>query len=216
MDVRELSVSGAFSIRPRQFQDSRGVFMELYRSEILAESIGHQFTLEQMNCSVSTRGTLRGIHFADVPPGQAKYVACPQGAVLDVVVDIRRGSPTFGSWEAVRLDDVHRTAVYLAEGLGHAFLALSETATVVYLCSSSYNPQAEHGINPLDPELGITWPDEAPLLLSDRDRHAPSLGEAAAAGLLPEFDACRRHAAALSAAAVDLTSSGRNVTVESR
>jgi dTDP-4-dehydrorhamnose 3,5-epimerase len=106
-----------------------------------------------------------------------------------VVVDIRVGSPTFGTWDAVRLDDEDRRAVYLAEGLGHGFCALTEGATVAYLCSSTYRPGHEHGIDPLDPELGIDWPAAVPLL-SKKDEDAPSLAEARAAGLLPRLEAC--------------------------
>jgi dTDP-4-dehydrorhamnose 3,5-epimerase len=141
---------------------------------------------------VSARDVVRGIHFADVPPGQAKYVTCVAGAVLDVVVDIRVGSPTFGQWESVRLDDEERHAVYLAEGLGHGFCALTEQATVTYLCSSEYRPGREHGIHPLDAELGIAWPAAVPLL-SPKDAAAPSLAEARAAGLLPRCDECSTH-----------------------
>ncbi|MCZ9337371.1 dTDP-4-dehydrorhamnose 3,5-epimerase, partial [Streptomyces sp. TRM76130] len=96
------------------------------------EATGYDLSLAQANCSVSRRGVLRGVHFSEVPPGQAKYVTCVRGAVLDVVVDLRTGSPGFGRWEAVRLDDDTRHAVFLAEGLGHAFMALSDDATVVY------------------------------------------------------------------------------------
>jgi dTDP-4-dehydrorhamnose 3,5-epimerase len=128
-----------------------------------------------------------------VPPGQAKYVTCVRGAVLDVVVDIRVGSPAFGRWEAVRLDGDTRHAVFLAEGLGHAFMALTDDATVVYLCSTGYAPGREHGVNPLDPELGIAWPDGIPPVLSPKDAEAPSLAEAEQAGLLPTYAACSDH-----------------------
>jgi dTDP-4-dehydrorhamnose 3,5-epimerase len=119
---------------------------------------------------------------------------CVRGAIVDVVVDIRVGSPTFGQWEAVPLDDVGRHAVYLSEGLGHAFMALKEDTTVVYLCSTPYAPTREHGIHPLDPAIGIVWPEAdragRPVtpVLSDKDAAAPSLEEAAAAGLLPTLD----------------------------
>jgi dTDP-4-dehydrorhamnose 3,5-epimerase len=109
--------------------------------------------------------------------------------VLDVVVDIRVGSPTFGTWDAVRLDDEDRRAVYLAEGLGHGFCALTEGATVAYLCSSTYRPGHEHGIDPLDPELGIDWPAAVPLL-STKDAEAPSLAGARSRGLLPQYEDC--------------------------
>ena len=137
---------------------------------------------------------VRGIHFADVPPGQAKYVTCIRGAVLDVIVDLRVGSPTFGRWEGVRLDDVDRRAVYLAEGLGHGFCALTDDATLTYLCSATYNPTGEHAVHPLDPELGIEWPADAPQL-SARDAAAPSSPRRAPAGLLPDYDACREYVA---------------------
>lgn len=146
-----------------------------------------------MNISVSSRGSVRGLHFADVPPGQAKYVQCLSGRVLDVVVDIRVGSPTFGSWEAVELDAETGRAVYVAEGLGHGFCALSDSAAVGYLCSEPYAPEREHGVDPLDPELDLPWPVEIQLNLSPKDQAAPSLDEALQAGLLPDFEACRNH-----------------------
>jgi dTDP-4-dehydrorhamnose 3,5-epimerase len=189
--VRELAVPGAWVFTPKQFADSRGVFLEWFRTEAFHEAAGHSFTLAQANCSVSAHGTLRGIHFADVPPGQAKYVTCLSGAVLDVAVDIRVDSPTFGAVDSVRLDDVDRRAVYLAEGLGHAFLALTDNATVAYLCSSVYSPTGEHGINPLDPALGIDWPADVAPLLSPKDETAPTLAQALESDLLPTWEACR-------------------------
>ncbi|MDX3097845.1 dTDP-4-dehydrorhamnose 3,5-epimerase [Streptomyces sp. ME01-24h] len=196
--MRRLPIEGAWVDEPRLFPDSRGSFHEWFKAEAFAKEAGHELVLAQANCSVSAKGTLRGIHFADVPPGQAKYVKCLRGAVLDVVVDIRVGSPTFGTWEAVRLDDVDHRAVYLSEGLGHAFMALTDDATVVYLCSQGYAPQREHGINPLDPDLGIEWPGITPLL-SDKDAAAPSLAEARDSGLLPNYEACRAYYADLAA-----------------
>jgi dTDP-4-dehydrorhamnose 3,5-epimerase len=189
--VRELAVPDSFEVTPAQHGDDRGVFLEWFSRSRFEEETGHRLPLAQANCSVSARGVVRGIHFADVPPGQAKYVSCAAGAVLDVVVDLRTGSPTFGSWDAVRLDDADRKAVYIAEGLGHAFMALSDRATLVYLCSEQYNPGREHGLHPLDPDVGITWPDAGDVLLSSKDADAPTLREAERAGLLPAFDACR-------------------------
>jgi dTDP-4-dehydrorhamnose 3,5-epimerase len=187
--IRPLTVEGAFEVTPVQHSDPRGTFLEWYRFDTLAAAVGHPLDLAQANLSVSARDVVRGIHFADVPPGQAKYVICMAGAVLDVVVDLRVGSPTFGQWESVRLDDEKRRAVYLAEGLGHGFCALSERATVAYLCSSTYRPGHEHGINPLDPELGIAWPAAAPLL-SAKDAAAPTFAEAREVGLLPHYTDC--------------------------
>ncbi|WP_433794696.1 dTDP-4-dehydrorhamnose 3,5-epimerase family protein [Actinoplanes sp. CA-252034] len=188
MKIRPLSIEGAFEVTPVQHGDSRGRFLEWYRFDALAEAVGHRLDLAQANLSTSAKGVVRGIHFADVPPGQAKYVTCVSGAVLDVIVDLRVGSATFGTWEAVRLDDEDRRAVYLAEGLGHGFCALTEGATVAYLCSSTYRPGHEHGVHPLDPELGIAWPVSDPVL-SGKDAEAPSLADAGAKGLLPRYDA---------------------------
>ncbi|WP_078321324.1 dTDP-4-dehydrorhamnose 3,5-epimerase family protein [Mycobacteroides chelonae] len=191
MQIRKLSVPGAFEITPVQHQDSRGVFLELFKGAALAEAIGHPFDLQQANCSVSAAGSLRGIHFADVPPGQAKYVTCLTGSVYDVVVDIRVGSPTFGAWDAVLLDPRDRRAVYVPEGVGHGFLALEDASTVVYLCSAGYAPGREHGINPLDPTIAIQWPTSRPdgtelsLVVSEKDSAAPSLIDAQESGLLP-------------------------------
>jgi dTDP-4-dehydrorhamnose 3,5-epimerase len=147
----------------------------------------------QANCSVSRRGVIRGIHFSDVPPGQAKYVSCVSGAILDVVVDIRVGSPGYGRWEAVRLDDTERRSLYISEGLGHAFTALSDEATVLYLCSTPYAPGREHGVNPLDPAIGIEWPSGVEPILSAKDADAPTLDEARAAGLLPDYAKCEAY-----------------------
>lgn len=192
MQIRELSVSDSYEITPVLRGDDRGVFLEWYRHDLMQEAVGHSLQLRQGNTSVSKRGVVRGIHFADIPPSQAKYVTATHGAVLDFVIDIRVGSPTFGQWDSVRLDDVDRRAIYLGEGLGHAFVALSDDATVSYLVSDTYSPTREHGINPLDPDVGLVFPDEAgELLLSPKDTAAPSLADAAAQGLLPTWDEAR-------------------------
>ncbi|HEX7104567.1 MAG TPA: dTDP-4-dehydrorhamnose 3,5-epimerase [Acidothermaceae bacterium] len=197
MEVRELAVPDAWEFTPRQFPDERGVFLEWYRADVVARAIGHDFHIAQSNQSVSKRGTVRGVHFADVPPSQAKYVYCPSGAVLDVIVDIRAGSPTFGAVDTVRLDDVDRRAVYLSEGLGHAFMALTDDAVVTYLCSTGYAPDREHGVNPLDAGLGIPWPSDVEPILSDKDRAAPTLRQAAADGVLPTYAECLAYRASL-------------------
>ncbi|MBK3625488.1 dTDP-4-dehydrorhamnose 3,5-epimerase [Streptomyces sp. MBT49] len=195
--MRPLGIEGAWVLEPRVLPDGRGSFHEWFREPEFRAATGHGLGLAQANCSVSRRGVLRGVHFSDVPPGQAKYVTCVRGAVLDVVVDLRVGSPGFGRWEAVRLDDVTRHAVFLAEGLGHAFLALGDEATVVYLCSTGYAPEREHGVHPLDPGLGIDWPRGVEPVLSPKDAAAPSLAEARASGLLPSYASCRDHYRAL-------------------
>ncbi|WP_235487540.1 dTDP-4-dehydrorhamnose 3,5-epimerase, partial [Frankia sp. AvcI1] len=132
-----------------------------------------------------------GVHYAQVPPSQAKYVTCVRGRVLDCVVDIRTGSPTFGTFAAVLLDDVDRRGLYVSEGLGHAFMALTDDAAISYLCSTPYTPGREHGVDPLDPDLALPWPDDLTPLLSEKDAAAPSLKEAESAGLLPTYRDCR-------------------------
>ena len=199
MERHELPIAGAWTFVPRQHSDDRGTFMELFRTEPLADVTGRELPVLQANCSVSRRGVLRGIHYADVPPSQAKYVTCVSGAVLDIVVDIRVGSPTFGEHAVVPLDDVERRAVYVGEGLGHSFMALSESATVVYLCSTPYAPGREHGVNPLDPDLALPWPSDVEPLLSPKDAEAPTLAEAQAAGALPSWEDCQAFYASLGA-----------------
>jgi dTDP-4-dehydrorhamnose 3,5-epimerase len=192
--INPLSIEGAWLFVPQILRDDRGTFLECFRGGELTEALGYLPAVEQANCSVSRRDAIRGVHFADIPPGQAKYIMCVTGEILDVVVDIRVGSPSYGRWEAVRLDDVSRNAVFISEGLGHAFMALTEEAAVVYFCSAPYAPGREHGVHPLDPGLGITWPVAAEPLLSAKDAAAPTLEEARNAGLLPRYDECLAYA----------------------
>ena len=189
MDVAETKVPGAWVFTPKQFPDDRGVFVEWLKASVMREVVGHGFEVAQANNSVSRRDVLRGVHFALVPPGQAKYVYCPRGALMDFVVDIRVGSPTFGAWDSVVLDDVDRRAMYIAEGIGHAFVALTDDASLTYLVSSPYDPSREFTVSPADPALGIDWGVADPIL-SDRDRAAPTLAEAEALGQLPTWESC--------------------------
>jgi len=201
--ITETKIAGAFTVTPRQHRDDRGVFLEWFRSDRFVETTGHRFTIAQANCSVSAAGTIRGIHFAQLPPSQAKYVTCPAGAILDVVVDIRVGSPTFGQWDAAVLDDQERKALYIAEGLGHAFMALADDTVVNYLCSAPYAPGREHGAHPLDPAIGIDWPtrgrdgSELTPALSPKDEQAPLLADLVDTGLLPSYDDAREYVAGL-------------------
>ncbi|MGW0174432.1 dTDP-4-dehydrorhamnose 3,5-epimerase family protein [Rhodococcus sp. NPDC003322] len=193
MEFRELSIPGAWEITPRQFGDDRGVFLEWFKDSAFRDAVGQPLELRQANCSVSAAGVLRGVHFTDNPPGQAKYVTCVRGAFLDVIVDLRVGSPTFGTWDSVLIDDVDRRAVYLSEGLGHAILSLEDASTVMYLCSIEYTPALDRDLNPLDPDLAIDWPtvgrDGCPLeyQLSDKDAAAPPLAQLLEDGVLPTF-----------------------------
>ena len=194
---------GSFEVTPVQHSDDRGVFLEWFREDAFTAATGHRFNLAQANCSVSSAGALRGIHFAQLPPSQAKLVTCVRGAALDVVVDLRLGSPSFGQWDAVLLDDVDRRAVYLPEGLGHAFMALEDDTVINYLCSAPYAPGREHGIHPFDRDLAIRWPTVARNgralrpALSPKDEAAPTLAAVREAGLLATYEEATAFAADL-------------------
>jgi dTDP-4-dehydrorhamnose 3,5-epimerase len=187
----ELGISGAWVFEPTVFPDNRGQFAAPFQAAAFREALGFDLALGQVNQSVSARGVIRGVHFSDVPPSQAKYVSCAYGSLLDVVIDIRVGSPTFGAVEIVELDAATGRSVYLSEGLGHAFVALDEGTTMTYLCSTGYNPASEHGISPLDPALAIPWPTGMTPILSEKDAAAPTLDQARATDLLPTWDACQ-------------------------
>ena len=171
--VTQLDIPGAWFFTPRQFADDRGMFFEWFQDSTFLEAAGHSFNLAQANCSISSKGTLRGIHFAEVPPGQRKYVTCITGSAIDVLVDLRKESPTFGQWRSVQLDTVDRNVVSIPNGVGHAFMALEDNTTIVYLCDQRYNPSGEREIYPLDPEIGIEWPTGIEPLLSPKDAAAP-------------------------------------------
>jgi dTDP-4-dehydrorhamnose 3,5-epimerase len=180
-------------VEPQRFEDARGYFQENFKLDELTRATGYKFSVEQVNQSKSALGVLRGIHWFDNPPGQAKYVTVQRGAIADFIVDIRRGSPTFGSYVEVHLDESSAKAVFIPPGFGHAFLSLANESVVTYLCSKSYDPTREHGVNPLDAsvdlqldrlvsEFGIET-----LELSPKDSAAPSLLEAAELGILPAY-----------------------------
>ena len=188
MEITPLQIGGAFSITNSIHADERGEFVEWFRADFIQERTGLSFSAVQANLSVSQRGTVRGIHFADVPPGQAKYVTCATGSIEDFVVDIRVGSPTFGQWDSVTLSAEQRNAVLLDVGLGHAFVALEEKTTVTYLVTDHYKPQSEHAINPLDDTLGLDFPlPRTELLISAKDSQAPTFEEALGSGMLPRW-----------------------------
>lgn len=177
-----LKIEGAWLIEPAVHRDLRGEFFELYRSDLFAQAVGHEFDLRQASMSVSSKGVVRGIHYS--VPGQAKYAACVAGAILDVIVDIRPTSSTFGAHEVVELSGANRRAVYLSGDLGHGFCALTDDATMIYLQSRMYDTECERTISPLDSTLGIQWPTIS-TRLSNRDWTAPGLAEAMERGLLP-------------------------------
>ncbi|GAA3343132.1 dTDP-4-dehydrorhamnose 3,5-epimerase [Amorphoplanes nipponensis] len=196
MQIRPLTVLDAYRVTPDKIVDERGCFYETLRYDTLLEQTGHDFTPRQVNHSVSRANTVRGIHGVRLPAGQAKFVSCVRGAVADIVVDIRPGSPTFGRHHVNRLSAENGVSVYVAEGLGHGFVALTDEACVQYLCSTTFVPGTPLEIDPMDPALDLPWPLAGPPLMSAKDAGAPTLAEAADRGLLAGYDECLRHYAA--------------------
>ena len=188
MKIEPLGIPGSYSVSTVVHRDERGEFTEWFRADHVFAGTGLSFVPVQANLSVSAKGTLRGIHFADVPPGQAKYVICVSGSIVDYVVDIRVGSPTFGKWESVTLSSTERNAIILDVGLGHAFVALEPDTVVSYLVTDVFKPHAEHGINPHDAQIGLEFPfSSEELLISPRDLSAPSLADLVGSGSLPRW-----------------------------
>jgi dTDP-4-dehydrorhamnose 3,5-epimerase len=170
----ETRLEGPILLAPAVHGDHRGFFIETYRRDAYRDAgIADDFV--QHNHSRSRHGIMRGMHFQ---PGQAKLVRCAQGSIYDVVVDLRRGSPTFGDWEAVELNDAQNHQLYVPDGFAHGFCVLSEVADLVYLVSTYYDPSVESGFAYDDPEVGIEWPD-LELVASERDANAPPLRELA-------------------------------------
>lgn len=192
MRITEMPVRDTYLIEPEPIEDARGVFYETVRLSAMREVAGHDLAVRQVNYSVSRRDTLRGIHGTDLPPGQAKLVTCVRGAALDIAVDLRVGSPTFGRYAVTRQDAASGTAVYLPDGIGHAFQALTDDTCMCYLCSEEYVPGTMIDIDALDPALALPWELAGPPIRSEKDAAAPTLAEAAAAGRLPTYEACVR------------------------
>ena len=181
MDVLETRLAGPVLLEPRAFADERGFFLESYRRSAF-EELGIE-PMVQDNHSRSRRGVVRGIHFQLVERGASKLVRCARGAILDVVVDLRAGSPTFAAWEAFELNDANLHQLYVPHGFGHAFCVLSDVADVLYKQSAYYDAAAEAEISYRDPDIAIAWPEGVDLMASPRDEAAPTLGELA--GRLP-------------------------------
>jgi len=197
MEISETSIPGAYRVTPRHWPDRRGHFFESWRFSELLRQAGHSFEIRQVNYSVSGKNTLRGIHGTTLPPGQTKLVTCVRGAALDVAVDLRVGSPTFGRHEVTLQEAATGIGVYLAEGIGHAFLALTDDTCMNYLCGAEYVPGTMIDIQALDPALGIPWDLDGPPVMSDKDAAAPTLAEAAERGLLPTYEQALASAAPL-------------------
>ena len=177
MQRLETRLDGPILIEPKVLGDERGFFVETYRRSTFME-LGIQEEMVQDNHSRSSHGIVRGMHF-QIDRGAAKLVRCGRGAIFDAIVDVRRGSPTFGEWEAVVLDDERAHQLYIPVGFGHGFCVLSDTADFVYKCTAYYDAATEAGIRFDDPDVGVRWPDDIELLYSERDRDAPRLAEIA-------------------------------------
>jgi 5-epimerase len=190
---RRLTVRGAWTTTPPVHHDDRGFFVSTYvDTEHTAIGGRPLFPVQQMSFSRSAVGVVRGIHYTCPPTGSEKYVYCSSGAVLDIAVDLRVGSPTFGSWDCVHLEADTGQAVYLPRGVGHAFVALTEGARMTYLLSARYSVADELAISVADPRIGVVLPDvpgggRRPAL-SARDAAAPTLAAAHSLGLLPTYD----------------------------
>ncbi len=170
-------IEGLVLVEPTVHKDHRGFFAETWRADLWPQS-GIDTTFVQDNHSRSVRGTLRGMHF-QTTPGQAKLVRCARGSVLDVAVDIRRGSPTFGEWESFELSDENMRQLFIPVGFAHGFCVTSEVADFTYRCSNYFDAQTESGIAWRDPDIAITWPTEFDVIVSERDDDAPRLADIA-------------------------------------
>jgi dTDP-4-dehydrorhamnose 3,5-epimerase len=197
MKAQPLKISGSWKIEFQKFDDNRGFFYESFKEEDFKKLIGRNLNIKQTNTSSSSKGSVRGIHYALVPPSQAKLVQCQRGSIKDYVIDIRVGSPTFGQFEEIELNENSASAVFIEEGLAHAFVALENQTVVTYFVTEKYNPEREKGINPFDKTLNVKWPDLA-LILSEKDKQAISLDESKAQGLLPDYDECKKFIKSLS------------------
>ncbi|WP_432054885.1 dTDP-4-dehydrorhamnose 3,5-epimerase family protein [Streptomyces sp. bgisy022] len=192
MKARELAVRGAYTFEPEVFPDERGLFVSPFREDAFTAAVGHPlFPVRQSNHSRSRRGVVRGVHYTVTPPGSAKYVYCARGRSLDIVVDVRVGSPTYGRWDAVELEPCAFRAVYFPVGVGHAFVALEDDTVMSYMLSGEYVQANELAVSVLDQALGLPVPDDLEPVLSGRDRAAPLLEQARADGTLPDYAVCR-------------------------
>ncbi|MET9351270.1 dTDP-4-dehydrorhamnose 3,5-epimerase family protein [Streptomyces termitum] len=187
MRVAPTAVPGAYVVTPDHLADDRGTFHESLRTDLLAEAIGRPFLPRQINYSVSHRNVLRGLHGVALPPGQAKYVSCVRGALRDVIVDLRTGSPAFGTHAVTELDAESGRCLFIPEGVAHGFLSLADDTCICYVVSTTYVPGTQINIDPLDPDLDLPWGFTEPPLISDRDAGAASLRETLAAGVLAEW-----------------------------
>ncbi len=174
MPFQEMKIKGAWIHTPIRHNDERGHFEEQFKISQIESELGRSFVVKQVNQSVSNKGVIRGIHYTDSPEGQAKYVSCPKGAIWDVVVDLRKDSPTYGQWDATELSAENGLSVFVSEGLGHAILSLKDGSVANYLCTSEYAPDADRTINPLSAKLAIAFESSGitEFSLSEKDSEA--------------------------------------------
>lgn len=192
MKAERLAVEGALVFTPEVFPDQRGLFVSPYQKQAFVQAHGGPLPpVAQTNHSRSRQGVVRGIHYTVTPPGTAKYVYCAAGEAIDIVVDIRVGSPTFGKWDAVLVNPREFRAVYFPVGVGHAFISLADDTVMSYMLTESYVSENEKAISAFDTELRLPIPDDIEPIVSERDKVAPRLAEAAAAGLLPDYHRCQ-------------------------
>ncbi|MGS2642368.1 dTDP-4-dehydrorhamnose 3,5-epimerase family protein [Streptosporangium sp. LJ11] len=193
MQLRKLAVEGAFEFQPQIFGDDRGIFVSPFQETALREALGHGlFPVAQTNHSRSRRGVVRGAHFTLTPPGVAKYVYCAQGRALDIVIDTRIGSPTFGRSDSAVLDPESFRAMYFPVGVAHAFVALEDDTVMSYMLSGEYVQENELALSVLDPALELPIPRDFEPIMSERDRAAPTLAKVEAEGALPGYAECLR------------------------
>ena len=186
MELIPLGIEGAWLAQSPVWKDDRGFFREWFKAEDINSVTGRDFAIEQANISLSSKGTLRGIHYSIAPRGQAKWITCVSGSIQDVIIDIRSDSKTFGQWVDTELRGDSGKAVFISEGLGHGFLALEDNTTVAYLISTPFSPDHEFEINPFDQKIGIKWGIEiSHLKISNKDMGAPTMAERLIEGELP-------------------------------
>jgi len=171
MKVTPLKIVGAWLIEYPIFPDNRGMFREWFKANALDSHGLPEFQVRQANTSISSKGVIRGIHYSTEENGQAKLVTCTSGSILDVVVDLRSNSSSFGSHVSIELNSHEGQCVFISSGLGHGFQALEENTAVTYLLDKEYSPDNEYGLNPMDPKIGVTWP-VSDLIISQKDLNA--------------------------------------------
>ena len=177
LEITETTLPGVKLLTPKRFSDHRGFFAETYSQQAYA-GLGVDATFVQDNHSQSAAaGTVRGLHFQGPPQAQAKLVRCGRGAIFDVAVDIRRGSPTYGSWAGYTLSAENGAQLYIPAGFAHGFATLMPESEIVYKCSDYYAPETEGALRWDDPDIGITWPLTGAPVLSEKDAHAPLLAD---------------------------------------